>query len=111
MGRRATCPFCPGHRRLTVALTDDGLYFCHRCHKGGSVRTLAREQELALAPPLIRKANIPKAQFREWLRQKRHELADEERMLAHRVNARHTRAVWMKDPDNKIVWNWLAEYY
>jgi hypothetical protein len=75
---RATCPFCEGHSRFTVAIRGE-LYFCHRCHRGGSVRSLAREQGMALAPPRSRKANVPKAAFRTWLLQKMTELGDEER--------------------------------
>src|SRR5258708_26715228 len=53
-GRRADCPRCSGHSRLTVSFTDDGRFYCHRCGKGGNVRGLARRLGVTLPPPRLR---------------------------------------------------------
>lgn len=110
-GKRATCPHCEGSRALTVAITDEGLWFCHRCHRGGSARQLAREQGTSLLAPRKRRPDAPKREFFKWLAQKRHEMAEEEHALAYRVDSRYTRAEWRRDPDSEIVWDGLAHYY
>lgn len=77
-GNRAACPYCKGRSRLTVAIRGE-LFFCHRCHRGGHVRTLAREQGIDLGPYRRKAANVPKAEFRAWLSRTMTVLAEEER--------------------------------
>ncbi len=108
-GRRATCPNCEGRRGLTVSITDEGLWYCHRCHKGGSIRQLARAQGVALPPPRVRKANAPKAAFREWLGKKMREMANEEHRLT--VAKRHAEAALQVFPEMDEAWQALADYY
>jgi len=87
-GNRATCPHCEGRGRHTVSIQGE-LFFCHRCHQGGNVRSLARRQGLKLPPPRIRLADKPKAEFRKWLAMKMTMMADQERKL-------YRRAEWAK---------------
>jgi hypothetical protein len=107
-GRRATCPYCEGRRGSTVAITDD-LYYCHRCHRGGHVRSLARQLGHALPPPRTRKTNIPKTQFRAWLTNKMQQLTNEERRLSRR--AEWAKAALTFYPDMQEAWTALAAWY
>jgi hypothetical protein len=107
-GRRATCPYCEGRRGSTVAITSD-LYYCHRCHRGGHIRSLARQLGHTLPPLRLRKANIPKAQFRTWLFEKMQELGDEERRLSCR--AEWAKAALRFYPDMEEAWTALALWY
>jgi len=105
---RATCPFCEGHRKFTVAIHGE-LYYCHRCQRGGNVRTLARAQGLNLPPRRIRKADKAKAAFRAWLSQKMNEMSRAEYRL-------HQRAKWAKValsfyPDFEPAWEALAAWH
>lgn len=106
---RATCPFCEGTRKFTVAVSISGLWYCHRCRRGGSVRSLAREQGMALAPPRSRKANMPKAAFRTWLFQKMTELGNEER----RAYRKYPWAVYALSGCTEFqpAWEFLAWFY
>lgn len=102
---RASCPHCSGHSRLTVAFTNDGRFFCHRCGKGGHVRSVAREQGISIPPTRIRKANIPKAAFRRWLSQEMIMLSNEERVA-------YKRMAWAKSalyfyPEFEPAWAFL----
>jgi hypothetical protein len=106
--RRADCPFCEGHSRLTVAIRSE-LYFCHRCHRGGSVRSLARRQGLSLPAPRIKKANLPKARFRAWLSAKMIEMGNTERRLYRR--AQFAQAALSDFSDMEAAWAVLAECY
>ena len=106
--KRATCPYCEGRSKLTVAIAGD-LFYCHRCQRGGSVRSLARVQGISLPPARLRKANIPKLQFRAWLSRNLSELGNEERGIAR-------RALWAAValsffPDMEIAWTALAKWY
>ena len=40
-GRRAKCPWCPNPEHYNLAFLPDGKAYCHKCHKGGDVVTLA----------------------------------------------------------------------
>jgi hypothetical protein len=108
-GRRATCPYCEGRCRQTVAVTDDGLYFCHRCHNGGHVRSLARQLGYAIPPTRIRKASIRKARFHNWLLAKMQQLGDEERRLARRAEWAQTALGFY--PDMEAAWEALAAWH
>jgi hypothetical protein len=110
-GRRATCPYCgPQHTRrsLTVAIHGE-LFFCHRCHRGGSVRTLGRKQGIALPAPRVRLADRPKAEFRAWLSAKYGEMADLEYRLRRKAALAHIALGYF--PDFAPAWNALAELY
>jgi len=89
-GRRATCPHCTNGRRhdFTVAVSANGqLFNCHRCHKGGNVRSLRPAFQFGQPKVRIRKADIPKRQFREWLAARMTELGNRERRMER-------KAVW-----------------
>ena len=107
-GTRADCPFCEGHSRLTVAIRGE-LYFCHRCHRGGTVRQLARRQGIKLPPPRLRLADIPKNQFRQWLAEKMTALSKQEWRLHCRV--RWARVCLKYFPEHEAAWTLLAELY
>ncbi len=108
-GPRASCAFCEGSRKLTVAITDDGLWYCHRCHRGGNVRSLAKQQGVSIPPPRIRKADIPKARFRKWLSQKMTEMSREQYELTRQW--RYALAALKFFPDMEEAWQALATYY
>jgi hypothetical protein len=108
LGTRADCPFCEGHRKLTVAVHGE-LFYCHRCQRGGSVRQLAREQGLTFPRPRVRKANQRKAAFRVWLSQKMSEMSREEHRLYRRVE--WALAALNFYPDMTAAWSALAEWY
>jgi hypothetical protein len=107
-GKRATCPYCEGHRSLTVAITDDGLWYCHRCLRGGNVRSLAHQQGVTLPLPRSRKADIPKSQFRAWLSQKMTALGNEERR-AYALKQWADAALHFY-PEHQLAWNFLRRF-
>ncbi len=107
-GSRSSCPFCDGRSRSTVAIKE-GLWHCHRCLRGGHIGKLAREYGIELPAPRVRKANILKAQFREWLEAKMTELANCEHQLARR--AALAIVALASFPDMNSAWTALAEYY
>src|SRR5258707_911612 len=106
---RAVCPYCQdGHRvrKLTVAIRGE-LWFCHRCHAGGSVRTLANQQGVPLPPVRIRKANIPKSQFRAWMLDRMDRLGSEERKAYRKLECVNTGF----SIDYEPVWEFLSWFY
>jgi hypothetical protein len=107
--RRADCPFCSGSSRLTVAITDRGLFYCHRCHRGGSIRGLAQRQGVSLPPPRIRLADNPKQQFRDWLSAKMNEMSKQEWLLYRRVP--WARVCLRHFPEHDGAWGALATWY
>ena len=107
-GTRATCPFCEGRRKLTVAIHGE-LFYCHRCQRGGNVRQLARSQGLNLPPPRVRKANGPKLAFRAWLSAKMSQMANLECQLARR--AEWAKAALAFYPDHEAAWEALARWH
>lgn len=108
-GRRATCPYCDGRRGLTVAVTRDGLWYCHRCQRGGNFRSLANQQGVTLPPPRIRLANIPKLAFRRWLSAKMSEMAEQEYQLTRQW--RRAIAALESSPETDSAWQILADFY
>ena len=104
-GSRSSCPFCDGRSRSTVAIKE-GLWHCHRCLRGGHIGKLAREYGIELPAPRVRKANILKAQFREWLEAKMTELANCEHQLARR--AALAIVALASFPDMNSAWTALA---
>jgi hypothetical protein len=107
-GSRASCPFCEGHSRQTVAIKG-GLWHCHRCLRGGHIAKLAREQGIELPAPRERRANIPKTRFREWLAEKMVTLSNREHRL--RRSADSAIAALTYFPEMDTAWGALAEYY
>jgi hypothetical protein len=107
-GTRADCPSCEGRGKLTVAIHGE-LFFCHRCHRGGSVRQLARSQGLNVPRARVRKGNGPKLAFRAWLSGKMAEMADRERRLARR--AEWAKAALVHSPDSEPAWAALADWH
>jgi hypothetical protein len=110
-GKRATCPYCTGNRNrnLTVSVTSDGMWYCHRCQRGGNIRGLARQQGVSLPPPRVRKADIPKAAFRAWLDSKVTEIAQQEYQLTREW--RRAVAILESSPETDSAWQALAAYY
>ena len=106
-GKRATCPHCKGNRRQTVAIHGD-LFYCHRCARGGNVRTLARGQGIKLPPPCLRLADRPKQEFRTWIGMKMAELANLERKFYQR--AEWAKAALAYYPDMQCAWDALADW-
>jgi len=107
-GRRASCAYCPGHRKLTVSIRGE-LWFCHRCHKGGNVRSLAHEHGISLPARRIRKADFNKSQFRAWLSQKMTALGNEERR-AYKMKDWACAALYF-DSAFAPAWSFLAWFY
>jgi|HubBroStandDraft_6_1064221.scaffolds.fasta_scaffold01137_13 hypothetical protein len=108
-GRRADCPRCKGHSRLTVSFTEDGRYYCHRCHFGGHIRQLAHVQGITLPPTRVKAANIPKMQFRAWLSEKMTVLGEEERKGHKKLEWANT-ALFFSD-DFGPAWDFLSWFY
>jgi len=108
-GRRATCPFCSSTRKLTVAVTGGGLWYCHRCHRGGSARTFARAQGVSFPAPRIRNADIPKNQFRLWLTQKMMDMGDEERLALQKME--WAKVALSYYPDFQPAWDFIAWFH
>ena len=67
-GRRADCPNCEGHSRLTVSFTNEVAY-CHRCHWTANVRALSRALGARFIPETreAREKRDRAAQFSEWM--------------------------------------------
>lgn len=107
-GTRASCPFCEGRSRLTVAIKG-GLWHCHRCLRGGHIAKLAREHGVELPGLCIRKADVQKTVFRKWLSAKATELANRECRLARR--AKWAVFALKYYPDMDTAWSALAEFY
>ncbi len=105
---RADCPSCEGHARLTVAIHGD-LFFCHRCHRGGNVRELARSQGLQFPQRRLRLADLPKKWFRQWLSEKSSEMAQRERRLYRQASYAH--ACLQFYPQHEGAWEVLRELY
>jgi hypothetical protein len=108
-GKRANCPFCSGSSRLTVSLTGEGLWYCHRCGRGGHIRNLGRELGIALPAPRVRKADTPKREFREWLSRKYSAMARLEHQL--RIRAQWASVCLRFDPNHEPAWQALADFY
>ncbi len=110
-GRRAECIHCEGHSRLTVSFTDE-LYFCHRCGKGGNIRTLSRQlgrKIPQLTPDEIRARALAK-EFAAW-RNAAHALLLHEYEHMRR-EAGIARFVLVRvDPDCEEAWSVLAVFY
>ena len=107
-GRRAICPLCPGRRNLTVSIKGY-LYYCHRCQRGGNVRALATGQGVALPALKIKKADIPKKRFADWLSRKRTEMANVEFTLTRKYL--YAIEALKSFPDMDSAWQALADYY
>jgi hypothetical protein len=107
-GHRADCPYCEGHARLTVSIHDD-LFYCHRCHRGGSTRQLARAQGLKLPPPRIGLARLQKRWFGQWLSEKMTEMATRERQLYRQAS--YARACLTFYPNHQQAWQILKEWF
>jgi hypothetical protein len=110
-GTRATCPYCgPEHRRasLTVAIHRE-LWHCHRCKRGGHIRTLARGQGLRFPKPRVRKADFPKQQFRAWLFEKMSAFGVEERRAYRMEQLAHS--LLNQEPESFAAWKFLAWFH
>ncbi len=92
-GRRADCVHCKGQSRLTASFTDE-LYYCHRCGRGGNLRTLARELGLETGPAPRPKTPLEQA-IEEQVRDVRRRLTKRERVL--------DITIVVCDPDNPDV--------
>lgn len=104
--RRADCPLCSGHSKLTVAINEDkGLAYCHRCHHHWTARSLAREQGVQLPPRRIGKAAEMKKAFCDWLADVHQQQADLERDLHKKAQLAHR--VLLKWPDVPEAWEAL----
>src|SRR5215469_2665607 len=118
-GKRADCPNCEGHSRLTVSFTDDGRFYCHRCSKGGHVAQLAFRLQIALPPPRIAKARIRKEEFKRWLSLQMTQMANEEHELVklwrYGLDLLEFAKSTIGEPPNQpqIDWAWtqIANYY
>lgn len=108
-GRRADCPHCSGHSKLTVSFTNDGRFYCHRCGRGGHVTGLARKCGISIPIARVRLADIPKEKFRTWLREKMSVLANEERR-AYRMKESACAAL-QSYPDLVPAWDFLAWFF
>jgi transposase-like protein len=112
--RRATCPTCStGRTDFVVSVNlDKAVYYCHRCNRGAKIQNLAPAFQLGQPKPRIRRADIKKRQFREWLDSRMTQLADCERRLAR-------RALWASQalklgvgwPVSDLVWLVLGDFY
>jgi hypothetical protein len=107
-GNRATCPYCVGSRKLTVAIHGD-LYFCHRCARGGCARSLARKQGICLPQPRVGKSAIQKERFKQWLATKMTEIAKEENKLVRQWRYAIAALEFFREMDQS--WQVLANYY
>ena len=107
-GKRATCPYCTGHSKLTVAIRGP-LWHCHRCLRGGHVGALAKQQGWILPRPRIRQADTPKSAFRYWLSAKMTEMSAAEYKLVRQW--RYGIAALEFFPDMEPAWTALANYY
>jgi hypothetical protein len=105
---RCDCPYCAGGSHLTVSI-QKGLYHCFRCGRGGSVRSLARQQGIELPPPRLRKADIPKQQFRVWLSNKCREMATLEYRLY--LKLKWARVCLSYYPNHDAAWEVLRQWY
>ena len=109
-GRRADCAYCQGSSRLTVAFTDQ-FAFCHRCGWKATIRTLSRNQGIAIAPeaPEHRKARWQTQDFSKWLTTRERILTDHHRRLWRRTWLAHVALQFF--PDWDLAWQVLADYY
>ena len=109
-GRRADCPNCEGHSRLTVSFTDEVAY-CHRCHWTANVRTLSR----ALCVPIVpetreaRQKRDRAAQFSEWVNTLHVIFSHRLRLLTRRAEL--TKNVLNAYVDCEPAWSALAELH
>jgi len=112
--RRAVCPKCStGRTNFVVAVSlDKGLYNCHRCARGGKIQKLAAAFSFSQPKPRIRRADVPKRQFQQWLDSRMKELADRERRMAWKADlssqALKINVGW---PINQMSWLALADWY
>jgi len=109
-GKRADCLFCPGVRRLTVAIDErKGVAFCHRCQWRTSARRLARQQGITLPLPKLARTRAWKARFQSWLSTTSDEMSRSERTLARRAVL--AAEVLRHYSDCAPAWDALAEWY
>lgn len=109
-GRRADCPHCQGHSRLTVSFNDE-VAFCHRCQWRGNVRTLSRELCVPIAPETQehRERRAQAARFSAWANNCYMILVSRLRHLT--VRAELAKNVLIRFPDCEPGWGALANFY
>jgi hypothetical protein len=107
-GRRADCPRCEGHSRLTVSLTKR-LFYCHRCGVGGRISDLVRSQGISIPPRRYGRAHLWKTLFHARFNDRYVELANEERVLHKRARLAHVCLSYY--PDHETAWQVLADLY
>lgn len=109
-GRRADCPFCSGHSRLTVSFDEQkGVAFCFRCHWKTGIRKLAREQGITLPARRRALAREKKEEFRKWLSDLMRRAANEERR-GYEYHL-YARAILTWDRESEEAWELLARWY
>ena len=109
-GRRADCPNCEGHSRLTVSFTNEVAY-CHRCHWTANVRALSRALGARFIPETreAREKRDRAAQFSEWMNTLYLILSRRLRLLTRRAEL--AKNVLNAYPDCEPAWSALAELY
>lgn len=116
---RASCPFCTGSSRGTVAFTDT-LAFCHRCRWTANRIALGRElgllstdletqRELRQQGRHMRAIESTLTAFECWRNARMREVTDRYRVLGRR--AALARQVLSRWPECDPAWSALARFY
>jgi len=114
--RRSTCPQCWNGRRDDFVVSIDlnkGVYFCHRCNRGGKIENLFPAFTFfGSSPARIRKADVKKREFQQWLAAKMSEMANRERRLAQKAAlASQAIQLGVEWAVNHLAWLALADFY
>ena len=112
-GKRAICPKCSNGRRddFTVSV-NNRLYYCHRCLKGGRVESLRPAFEFGQLKARIRRADVKKAAFREWLSGQMTAMANRERRMERKARlASKAIELGVGWPIYGWAWLLLADWY
>jgi hypothetical protein len=109
-GRRADCPHCEGHSRLTVSF-NDAVAYCHRCQWTANIRTLSRELGLPVGPLTrdIREKHERAALFSRWVDTCHMILIRRLHYLIRRAEL--AKRILAHYPDVEPAWSALAELY
>ena len=106
---RCDCVCQSDHRtHFTVAFTGE-TFSCHRCHRGGSIAALAREQGADIPAYKPSQDEILKKRFDAWLSARMSTLGNEERQ-AHKKLQFATAGLALF-PGLHEIWNWLEWFY
>ena len=89
---------------------SEDKFYCHRCKRGGTTRSLARELGHSVTPETAqeRSAREQKAKFKSWINERHNSIAAELRVTRKRADI--AKRVLRVYPDCEPAWDALARF-